>query len=144
MDDELKNKGNADIQNALSEFEASSDAVPAQSNTAAASVPTQTQTTQKKEVAGISFETDSYAGFKYVKQSDTPKIITMVKNYSGGIIKEDKHAEYVLFAIIVLIALISLFLVFRDSIHIGSTKLTPEQRLEIEQLNYMMTQRPSN
>ncbi len=139
MDNDLQNKGNADIQDALRQFEASSDAAPTQANpTATAPTP------QKKEVSGISFETDSYAGFKYVKQSDTPKIITMVKNYSGGIIKEDKHAEYVLFGLIVVIILISVSLVFRDSIHLPSPTPTPEEVLRMEQLNYEMTHRPAN
>jgi hypothetical protein len=135
MENELNN--NPDIQDALKEFEAGSDATTQ-------AQPTTGMTPLKKEVAGISFETDSYAGFKYIKQSDTPKIITLVKNYSGGIIKEDKHAEYVLLALVGLIVIISLFLVFRDYIYLPPPQPTPEEVLRMERLNYEMSQRPSN
>ncbi len=47
-----------------------------------------------------------------LKNSDIPKMVGWVMKLSGGAIKEQKTAEYVLLALVVLMVIISLFLFF--------------------------------
>ncbi|MFY9461906.1 MAG: hypothetical protein WAP51_01755 [Candidatus Sungiibacteriota bacterium] len=49
---------------------------------------------------------------EYVFYPGTPKIIQWVVKYSGGLIKDEKQAAYVLFGIITLAIIVSLFLFF--------------------------------
>ena len=44
---------------------------------------------------------------------ETPKMIQWVIEYSGGYVKDEKQANYVLIGFVILIVIISLFLVFR-------------------------------
>ncbi|MCH8050186.1 hypothetical protein IIB51_02170 [Patescibacteria group bacterium] len=44
---------------------------------------------------------------------ETPKMIQWVIEYSGGYVKDENHANYVLIGFVILIVIISLFLVFR-------------------------------
>lgn len=43
---------------------------------------------------------------------ETPKIIQWVMKYSGGLIKNEKQAQYALLGFIILIIIVSLFLIF--------------------------------
>ena len=44
--------------------------------------------------------------------SDTPKIIQLVMKYSGGLVKDEKQANYVLIGFVVVAIIVSLFLFF--------------------------------
>ncbi|MFH1201199.1 MAG: hypothetical protein V1484_02670 [bacterium] len=46
------------------------------------------------------------------QDSDVPKMVQLVMKWSGGAIKEQKQAEYVLLGFVILAISISLFLVF--------------------------------
>jgi len=82
MDDELKIKGNIDINEALEEFEKKS------------------ATEEKQKSLEVS------------ETPDVPKMVKWVMKFSGGIIKEQKQAEYVLLGFVVLTISISVFLFF--------------------------------
>lgn len=43
---------------------------------------------------------------------DTPKMIQWVIKYSGGLVKDEKQASYVLLGFVVLAVVVSLFLIF--------------------------------
>jgi hypothetical protein len=69
----------------------------------------------------------------YVTERDTmthpsnpnsPKLSRLVIKYSGGIIKNDTHANYVLVGFVVLAFSVSLFLVFGNR---SSTQFDPEE-----------------
>ena len=44
--------------------------------------------------------------------SDTPKIIQLVMKYSGGLVKDEKQANYVLIGFVAVAIIVSLFLLF--------------------------------
>ena len=82
MDEEIKLKGKTEIDQALKEFEERS----------------------KAEEIQKAPETSA--------TSELPRMVQLVIKYSGGAIKEQRQAEYVLLGFVVLIIIISLFLVF--------------------------------
>jgi hypothetical protein len=49
----------------------------------------------------------------YVFRPGTPKIIQWLIKYSGGLIKNERQAAYILIGFVVLAIIVSLFLVFR-------------------------------
>ena len=67
---------------------------------------------QNNEPKGIEFETDSYKAVKFYDQTNAPKIVKLVMKYSGGAIKEEKQAYWVLFGFVVMAIIVSLFLFF--------------------------------
>jgi len=83
MPPETKIPNSAEIDQALKEFEMKSSSVP-QASTAQASA--------------IS--------------SDVPKMVRLVMKLSGGAIKEERQAEYVLLGVVVILIGVSLFLFF--------------------------------
>lgn len=48
-----------------------------------------------------------------ISSSETPKIVKLVINYSGGLIKDEKQANYVLTGLVLVAIIISLFLFFK-------------------------------
>ncbi|MFZ3011485.1 MAG: hypothetical protein WA060_00585 [Minisyncoccia bacterium] len=85
MNEEIKTEGNTEIVQALKEFEKQSEPAP------------------------------SYEAVKFYKESTTPKIVELVMKWSGGAIKEQKQAEYVLLGFVVMAMGISIYLVFGGS-----------------------------
>ena len=57
-------------------------------------------------------------------QTPTPKIIQWVIKYSGGYVKDEKQAIYVLIGFVVVAIVISLFLIFGG----GETVATPVRK----------------
>ncbi|MFA5791859.1 MAG: hypothetical protein WC884_02385 [Candidatus Paceibacterota bacterium] len=82
MDGNLNLQGNTDINQALKEFE----------------VKQNEQQIQKAPEA--------------LKNSDIPKMVQLVMKWSGGAIKEQRQAEYVLLGFVILAIIISGFLMF--------------------------------
>ncbi|MEK7081213.1 MAG: hypothetical protein AAB902_02395 [Patescibacteria group bacterium] len=83
MDENIDISKNIEINQALKEFETKSSQEQVQQNIAAAPV------------------------------SNVPKIVQLVMKCSGGAIKQEKQAEYVLLGFVVVAIIVSLFLVFR-------------------------------
>ncbi len=83
MPPETKIPDNSEINQALKEFETKSKA-----------------------------EAASYKAVKFYNETSTPKMVQLVMKLSGGAIKEQKQAEYVLLGFAILAIIISLFLFF--------------------------------
>ncbi|MBU4284736.1 hypothetical protein KKF60_01910 [Patescibacteria group bacterium] len=60
---------------------------------------------------------------RYFFRPGTPKIIQWMMKYSGGLIKDEKQAGYVIFGFIVLAIIISLFLILGN---LGGPDIPPK------------------
>src|ERR1035437_1656165 len=107
MNEETNISNNIEIDQALKEFEAKNI-----EQTLQAPEALKTSTIPQKEVEGVKFEIPSYGAVKYYNETDTPKIVKLVMKWSGGTIKEQKQAEYILLAFVVVAIGISGFLAF--------------------------------
>ncbi len=67
---------------------------------------------QNNEPSKIVFEGEEFRQPAQSFQTSTPKIVEWVIKYSGGYVKDEKQANYVLIGFVVLAIVISLFLVF--------------------------------
>ena len=65
-----------------------------------------------KEELGIKFETDNWKKNVPSLVDDTPKMVQLVMKLSGGAIKDQRQAEYVLLGIVGVFLLISFYLFF--------------------------------
>jgi hypothetical protein len=108
MAPDIKISNNSEIDQALKEFEMKSQAEQARKPPEALG----TSEVQTKEVEGVKFETDSYKAVKFYNETAPPKMVKLVIKYSGGAVKEQRQAEYILFGFVVLATIISLFLFF--------------------------------
>ena len=97
---------NLEIDKALKEFEAKTGAENTQKNLEASKNPE----VSKNEVEGIQFEVPSYGAVKYYNETDTPKMVKLAMKLSGGMIKTERQAEYVLLAFVIVAIGVSLFL----------------------------------
>ena len=61
---------------------------------------------------GVKFKDSDWSANKYYKEPATPKIIRLVIKYSGGLVKDEKQANYVLLGFVALAIIISLIVVF--------------------------------
>ena len=80
-----------------------------------------------KEVKRIEFETDSYKAVKFYNETNTPTMIKLVMKFSGGLVKSERQAVYVLLGFVVIAIAISLFLFFKS--FNGNTQ-TPDKDAE--------------
>ncbi|MFZ3011487.1 MAG: hypothetical protein WA060_00595 [Minisyncoccia bacterium] len=101
MDENLDLNKNTEIEEALREFEAKD----------------QTQQTEKVS------ETSN--------NSEIPKMVQLIMKWSGGAIKEQKQAEYVLLTFIAIAMLISLYLFFGQTLlnKFSSEKQIPQDQM---------------
>lgn len=97
-----------EIDQALKEFETNSSGQQMQKTQQDSKIPETSQT----ETSGVKFETDSYKAVKFYNETSTPKMVQLVMKWSGGAIKEQKQAEYILFGFVLLAIGVSLFLFF--------------------------------
>ena len=58
-------------------------------------------------------------------EPQTPKMVSVLMKYSGGLIKNEKQATYVLIGFVVVLSAISLFLVFGGS----GPQLPPQEEI---------------
>ena len=115
---------NIEIDNALKAFEnteGKEHTIPG--------VITPQATNINNNVEGVNFDTSSYGAVKYYKETVTPKMVKAVIKYSGGAIKSQKQAEYILLAFVIFAIGISLFLVFGR----GNTKPSPQALEQMKQ-----------
>ena len=70
---------------------------------------------QNNEPPKIVFEGEEFRRPSQSFQTPTPKIVEWVIKYSGGAIKDEKQANYVLIGFVALVIIISLFLIFSNS-----------------------------
>ena len=70
---------------------------------------------QNNEPPKIVFEGEQFQQSTRSFQTPTPKIIGWVIKYSGGTVKDEKRANYVLISFVMVAIVISLFLFFSNS-----------------------------
>lgn len=60
----------------------------------------------------VVFETDSWAAQQSARPKFVPGMVRFIMKYSGGYVKDEKQANYVLIGFVVLAVIISSFLIF--------------------------------
>jgi hypothetical protein len=122
---------NAEIDQALKEFEAKSK----QEQPVQAIITPQSPQDSIHKVEGVSFDTDtqveSYKAIKFYNETVEPKMVKAVMKLSGGVVKDQRQAEWILFGFVVVAIGISLYLVFGG---VGSSKAKPLTSSQIEQI----------
>lgn len=108
---------NSEIDQALKEFEAKStegQSVPSQGHPISAVITPQSSQTPSHKVEGVSFDTDieSYKAIKIYNETATPKMVKAVMKLSGGAVKDQRQAEWVLLGFVVVVIGISIYLAF--------------------------------
>ena len=108
---------NSEIDKALKEFEAKSNQEQATpENHIQAVITPQTPQTSSHETEGVSFDTDkeveSYRAVKFYKETAEPKMVKAVIKISGGSVKNQRQAEWILLGVVVVVVGISLYLFF--------------------------------
>jgi hypothetical protein len=104
-------QNNAEIDEALKEFEAK------------APEALKTSPIPQREVEGVKFETDTYKAVKFYNETAVPKIVKAVIKYSGGTVKNQRQAEWILFGFVVVAIGISLYLVFGRGFNNSTPKI---------------------
>ena len=102
MDENLNLSGNAEIQKALKELESEQGGV---------------ETPQVSETVDVL----KSQRIQVSQDSETPKMIGLVMKYSGGLIKDEKQAGYVLLGLVVLMLSLSAYFFFGS----GPEKVKP-------------------
>ncbi len=87
---------------------------------------------QNNEPPRIIFEGEEFQRPARSFNSENPKMIQWVIKYSGGYVKDETQAEYVLIGFVALAIIVSLFLFFGGNGRPNMTPLTPEQRSFME------------
>jgi hypothetical protein len=124
MNENINIPNNSEIDEALKEFETKSQTQQLQK------APKTVEIT-KHDTEGVKFEVPSYGTEKFSHPIGTSKMVNMIIKYSGGMIKEQKQAEWVLFGFVIVAISISLFLFFGKILNSGARALTNSQ---IEQI----------
>jgi len=84
---------------------------------------------QNKEPPRVVFEEENvgWKAMKYYREPTTPKIIDWVMKYSGGAIKDEKQANYVLIGFVSVAIIVFLMVIFSGRSKIPSSPPTPFQ-----------------
>ena len=114
MDENLNLSGNAEIQKALKELESEQGGV---------------ETPQVSETVDVL----KSQRIQVSQDSDTPKMIGLVMKYSGGLIKEEKQARYVLLGLVVLMLSLSAYFFFGS----GPEKVKPIDIKNLDQSQFV-------
>ena len=115
MDENLNLSGNAEIQKALKELESEQGGV---------------ETPQVSETVDVLRS----QRMQIPQDSDTPKMIGLVMKYSGGLIKEEKQAEYVLIGLVILMFALTFYFLFSGG---DKTKPLPVDLQQIDQRQFV-------
>lgn len=129
MDEKINTPNNSEIDQALKEFEAKASTEQTQK---ASETFKNYDIPKEKEVEGVKFETENYKAVKFYSETTTPKMIKLVMKWSGGAVKEERHAEYVLLGFVIVAIGISLYLFF-GGVHFQQ-EISPAAMEEINQM----------
>ena len=66
--------------------------------------------------SGIQYEDKGWKAVKYYRETDEPKVIKLLIRYSGGLVKNEKQAVYILLGFAILAIIVSLFLWFGNNV----------------------------
>ncbi|MFA5744897.1 MAG: hypothetical protein WC887_01655 [Candidatus Paceibacterota bacterium] len=86
---------------------------------------------QHDESSGIVFENDQFQQSTRSFRAQTPKIVQLVINYSGGLVKNERQTNYVLLGFSVLAIIVSVFLVFGGNGSAAPINVDPLTGMEI-------------
>ena len=67
--------------------------------------------------SGIQYEDKGWKAVKYYRETDEPKVIKLLIRYSGGLVKNEKQAVYILLGFAILAIIVSLFLWFGNNVY---------------------------
>ena len=113
---------NSEIDQALKEFEAKSEG---QEYPIVNAIITPQKSQNTESVSFNEDSTDKYKVIESYKEASTPKMVKFVIRVSGGAIKDQRQAEWVLLGVVVIVMGISLYLFFWESgLNLISTKST--------------------
>lgn len=107
MPEDIKIPNNAEVDQALKEFE--------MKNSGAEQVSQAPTSPKDSGNLDIHFEEDQWKQSMSSSLPKTPKMMQLIIKYSGGAVKDEKQASYVLLAIVIINISIAAFLVFGDS-----------------------------
>jgi hypothetical protein len=115
MTEEIKTPNNTEIDQALKEFEAkNNEGQTAPVNQVEGIITPQNTQAPIKQEEGVSFDTDKevekYTAIKFYKETVEPKMVKAVIKYSGGTVKNQRQAEWILLGFVVVAIGISLYL----------------------------------
>ena len=129
MNEETNISNNTEIDQALKEFEAKSDI---KQNQQAPEAP-KTSPAPQNEVEGIKFDVPSYGygAVKYYSETETPKVVKLAMKFSGGMIKNEKQAEYALLGFVVIAMAVSFYLFFGGNSNTSTNKEAVERTLQL-------------
>lgn len=117
MAEELNLNGNAEIEEALKEFERQNAGqggnTPGKNETV---INTPVEAKTSRSVSGIQFEQETYQAPKFQSKPEVQGMAATVMKYSGGAFKEQRQAEYVLLVFVAVAMAISIFLFTRGGI----------------------------
>jgi hypothetical protein len=74
---------------------------------------------------GVKFQDSGWRAVKYYREATVPKIIQWTMKLPGGLIKNEKQAQYVILGFVALAIIISLFLIFGGASRLKSPKPPP-------------------
>ena len=137
MTDQPNIPNNEEIEKALQEFGVKSNEVqpPAsQEHPISAVITPQNPQNSSREVEGVKFENESYRAIKFYKENVAPKMVSAVIKYSGGAVKGQRQAEWVLLGFAILMMGISIYLVFGG---VNNNSMTKEQQAQIKKVELM-------
>lgn len=86
---------------------------------------------QNDKILDVKFDTDTetstntWQAVKYYSETATPKIIKWVTKYSGGSIKTERQAEYLLFIFVVVAMAVSFYLFFGNPLSFNKKIVPP-------------------
>ena len=133
MGEEINIPNNSEIDQALKEFEVKNTEQRQKELEALRSSPVPQKpkpeiklenTLLQEEVGEIKFEADSWKKSYPSFQEDIPKMVQLLMKWSGGAIKEQKQAEYLLLGFVIVAMAISFYLFF------GKQLITPKPTAE--------------
>ncbi|MDE2031109.1 MAG: hypothetical protein KGI58_02515 [Patescibacteria group bacterium] len=91
---------------------------------------------QKVEFEGDEFRMNHPT---FQTQTQTPKIVRLVMKYSGGKIKDEKTAEYIVVGILILAIIIPLFFVFGNGHKVSLKQREKNIQINLQRLNNTST-----
>jgi hypothetical protein len=113
MTEQSNISNSSEIDKALKDFETDQGQEPPKIQTV---ITPQSPKNQNSKVDGVSYstdaETESYRAVKFYKETAEPKIVKTVIKYSGGVVKNQKQAEWILLVFVILAIAVSIYLFF--------------------------------
>ena len=79
----------------------------------------------KDSGAGVKLDASGWRAVRYYRDPQSPKVVQWVLQYSGGLVRDEKQAQYILLGFVAVVIATSLMLVF-GGVTGTQSKFTPE------------------